>query len=143
MNNRAPICQEHLRMSGTLVPSAWRSVAGMNTRTSTIDNLITNLKMLIEVTKISYGDLAKKSQVSERHIKYILRGERTPSIEIADQLASAFGLTGWQLIMPSLPYDLARNGRLEKLIEHVTHSSNESRDYILRVAEKEAKYGNE
>lgn len=107
---------------------------------SPADTLVINLKMLMQKTGINSAELHLKSGVSKRMIDYILNGDRKPSVEIAGQLADGFGLTGWQLIMPSLPYDLAKNGTLEKLINDFSHCAHASQDYITHVAEREATY---
>lgn len=104
------------------------------------ETLVTNLKMLMLKTSMSSADLSLKSGVSKRMIDYILGGERKPSVEIAGQLAEGFGLTGWQLIMPSLPYDIAKDGTLDKLIKDFSHCEHSSQDYIRHVAEREAVY---
>lgn len=102
--------------------------------------LVKNLRMLMLSTKMTSADLSTKSHVSKRMIDYILSGERKPSVEVAGQLAEAFGLTGWQLIMPSLTNDLEKNGILDKLIADFLHCGEISQDYILSVAEREAVY---
>lgn len=104
------------------------------------ETLVINLKMLLSITKITTGELALKSGVSKRMIDYILSGERKPSVEVAGQLAEGFGLTGWQLIMPSLPYDIAKNGILDKLIKDFIHCDTTSQDYISHVAQRDAEY---
>lgn len=107
---------------------------------SPAETLVINLKMLLSTTKMTSADLSAKSHVSKRMIDYILNGERKPSVEIAGQLADAFGLTGWQLIMPSLSYDLAKNGTLDKLIKNYVHCGATSQDYISHIAERDAIY---
>lgn len=73
-------------------------------------------------------------------IAYILKGERIATIEVADMLAHPFGLTGWQLLVPTLPADMSKNGHLAKLVADYSASSAEGREYISRVAEHEAQY---
>lgn len=109
-------------------------------KTPPAETLVINLKMLMTKTNTSSADLSKRSGVSKRMIDYILNGDRKPSVELAGDLAEAFGLTGWQLIMPSLPYDLAKDGTLDKLIKDYTHCAQTSQDYISHVAEREAVY---
>lgn len=112
----------------------------MRKRTSTSDTLVTNLRELMRITKIRKPDLAKKSGVSERMIGYILAKERTPTVDTAEALGQAFGLNGWQLIMPGLPIHLAKNGHLDKLVKNYARLTDEGREYVDRVAEKEAGY---
>lgn len=98
------------------------------------------LVKLIPEQKKPLDWLAKKSGVSKRMIQYLLKCEKTATIDLIDALAQPFGLTGWQLIMPNLSEDLLKDGTLERLVENFSRSSTEGRDYISRVAEQEAKY---
>jgi len=104
------------------------------------DTLVINLKMLMFKLNISSAQLAEKSGVSKRMIDYILSGERKASVEVAGEIASGLGLTAWQLIMPSLSYDIAKDGTLEKLVNNFAHCSNTSQDFIFQVAAREAKF---
>lgn len=118
-----------------------RYVADMKRRPHTADTIVTNLRHLMRETGMKPAALATKSGVSKRMIDYILTKERTPTIEVAEALANAFGLTGWQLLLPDLPVHLAKTGQLDRLLSYYSHSSDAGRAYIDRVAEQEAKYG--
>lgn len=96
--------------------------------------------MLMRHYEIDEKTLSQKSGVSLRMIYYVLNGERKPTIEIADKIASAFNITGWQLILPNLTDDLIKSGKLDKLMADYAHCSKESQEYIFHVAEREAKY---
>ena len=102
--------------------------------------LIENINMLMNETDIDISQLATKSKISKRMIQYILSMERKPTIQTADALGKAFGLTGWQLIIPSLRMDMIKNGSLEKLVKNYADSTDPGKEYISRVAEKEATY---
>jgi transcriptional regulator with XRE-family HTH domain len=104
------------------------------------DTLVANLRALIARTKISKEELAKRSGVSERMVAYILAKDRTPTIETTAQLAQAFGLHSWELLLPDLATNLEAAGKLDRLIKNYSASSDKGREYIDRVAEKEAKY---
>lgn len=109
-------------------------------RQTTTDTLVTNLRLLMQEAKLGKDVLAKRSGVSERMIAYILSKERKPTIEIADSLAKPFGLNGWQLLIPNLPVELAKAGKISKLVENYAQASDTGREYIDHVAEKEAEY---
>lgn len=94
----------------------------------------------MKITNMDKDKLAAKSGVSKRMIGYIFSKERKPTVELAEALASAFDLSGWQIIMPGLQADLMKSGKIDKLIHFYTASSDAGRDYIDRVAEHEAKY---
>lgn len=110
------------------------------TRMSTSETLVSNIREVMRATGMKKADVAKKSGVSERMIGYILAKERSPTVDVAEALGKAFGLTGWQMIMPGLPVRLAKNGHLDKLVKNYSSLSEEGREYVDRVAEKEARY---
>lgn len=86
------------------------------------------------------AQVAKASGVSPRMVQYILDGDRTPSIEIADQLARAFGITGWQLIKPSLPEDLVSSNALSEVLDDFIAANPEGRELIRTIARREADF---
>lgn len=112
----------------------------MKKRTSTPETLASNIREMMRATGMTKADVAKKSGVSERMIGYILSKERSPTVDVAEALGRAFGLSGWQMIMPDLPVQLAKNGLLERLVKNYSSISEEGREYINRVAEREANY---
>lgn len=108
---------------------------------TTAETLITNLKMLMAQTKTNTAWIAKQSGVPKRMVDYILSGERGASIEIAEKIANAYGITGWQLIMPSLPYTLASSGKLDNLIKRFDSCNQVAQAYVLDVLKREATNG--
>lgn len=113
----------------------------MKDRPKTRDTLANNLRALMRATKTTKDDLAKRSGISERMIAYILAKERVATIDVTEALGKPFGLTGWQMMIPNLPVELARSGRLTTLVENYI-ASDTGREYIDHVAEQEAKYHN-
>lgn len=112
-------------------------------RQSTRDNLVSNLRWLMQATNWNQVELAKRSTVSQKSISKILRGEMVPTIELADKLAAAFGLSGWHIIMPDLPRDLVGSTTIEKLFKDFVLSDDDGREMLLRMAAREAKrHGN-
>lgn len=105
---------------------------------STRDNLVANVRWLMSETGWTQVELAERSGVSQTAISKVLRGDMVPTIEFAEKLASAFGLSGWHIIMPDLPGDLLRNGTLEKLFRDFIASSESGRQFISQVANREA-----
>lgn len=142
MHHSSCKCQELSFMERTIIQNISVSLCGMkNPKTS--DTLITNLKTLMNVTKMTKDQVATKSGISSRMISYILAGEKTPSIELAEALGKAFGLSGWHMIMPSLPYDLAKSGKLyelDELVRNYVASDDEGRDFLNKAAQREARY---
>lgn len=133
------------RVSSTKVRTAHHSSSkqyyriGMQ-RPKPKETLAKNLKMLMDETGIKVSALSKSSGVSVRMILYILKEEKTATIDTANDLAAVFRLDGWSLLMPDLRADLMKNGRLTKLVKNYLTASQQGREYIDHVAEKEADY---
>lgn len=104
------------------------------------ETLIKNLKILMEDRGWKPKKLSDKSGVSPRMVAYILKGERVCSIEIAEQLANAFGLHGWELLIGDIPEHLLKSKKLEKLYKNYASATIEAQSYIDHIAEREAQY---
>lgn len=109
-------------------------------RAAPAETLAENLNKLMESTKWSNRHLAELSGVSDRYIGMIRKKEFKATVDIAEALAKPFGLTAWQIIMPGIDAEMARTGKLEKLIHDYQSSPRETQDYISTVAERDAKY---
>ena len=125
-----------------LMSTVGRREAPVTKKTHTSETFVANLKMLMAETGLKSKDVAARSGVSLRMVQYILSGERKPTVDVAEDIGSAFGLTGWQMIVPSLRTDLARSGKLSRLVSNYMKSSQSGQDYISQVAEREAGYEN-
>ena len=99
----------------------------------TVVYFVNNLKCLLDVTNISKAQLAKTSGVSARYIDFLLKYERYPTIEIAEKIGLAFGLSGWLMIMPNLNYSIAQNGKIDDLIKKFSESSLVTQSYVSEV----------
>jgi transcriptional regulator with XRE-family HTH domain len=141
MHDSASLCQALSCAVGTKLRDNLISIGSMKKSTQPAETLADNLRWLISESGIKIPKLSEKSGVSVRMIQYILAGERKPTIEIAENLAKAFKLTGWMLILPSLNSTLAKNGSLAELIDNYSKADDEGRSFISKVAQKEAKYG--
>ena len=117
-------------------------VRAMNKKLISKDVLARNLKMLLDAEEIGMTKehLSRKSGVSVRMINYILKKDRAPTIDVIDNIASAFHLTAWELLTPNLDVSLVKSRRLEKLVNNYASASIEGRTFIDHVAEKEAIY---
>lgn len=94
----------------------------------------------MEAFGMKQKELARQSGVTERMIAYIIKQERTATINLTESLAKPFGLNGWHLLIPNLPVDLAKNGKLAKLLSNYALASDDGRQYIDKIAEREADY---
>ena len=106
--------------------------------TTTRDYLSANMDMLLLFHQWTPKELSRRSNVSPRMIAYILQKEKTPSIDVVEKIGSAFGVKGWLMISPYL--DLKTYKNLEKLNQNFASSSDQGKDYILMVAQREAEY---
>lgn len=68
-----------------------------------------NLRRILQVQaprtadgKPSVRAWAKQRHIEPRNINRILAGEQSPSLLLLDEIASACGLQGWQLLVPGL-----------------------------------------
>lgn len=107
--------------------------------TATAETLAVNLRLLMDVFEWKPADLAEKTggEVSDRMISYVLNCQRVPSIEVAEIMARPFGLTGWQLLIPSLPQDIERSKSMRKVIDAYIAANNEGKDMIEMIAQRE------
>lgn len=99
-----------------------------------------NVRALKERHGDSYRSLSKRSGVPRTTVERVVKGEGGITIETCNQIAAAYGLQGWQLMMKNLPEDMVESKSISKLIEGYFSSSPEGREHITRVAEREAKY---
>lgn len=102
--------------------------------------VIENLKILMEMRGDTTYSLAKRSGVPQGTVSRIILGKNKISVENADKLAAAYGLDGWHLLLRNLSGDLLGSPRVEKLYERYLAASEEGRNYIDAVAERESKY---
>jgi len=113
----------------------------MKTRVLPSKTVIANLKMLLKTTGWSCRELARraKGKVSDRHIGKILAGDSIATVDVLDFIAEPFGLTAWNMIQPGLQLEMAKNGKLEKLMANYHGASDAVRKYIDEVAERASK----
>lgn len=138
MNSCSLDCQEQSFMLGTTFQGIVYKVHNMQTRPKTQETLAYNLFRLMESENMELETLAKKSGVSSRMIRFILKQQRVPSIEITDKLAEAFGLTGWQLIMPNLMGNLSEIKHIDSLLRDWLKADQDGRKFIESAAHREA-----
>lgn len=108
-------------------------------RTSTRDTLAKNLRTLMTIRDWTQVQLAEKSGVSQTMISSILAARSGCSVETADALALAFGLTGWHLLMPGLTEDLLKSKAVQKLLESYVSATPDGKALIDAIALREAK----
>ena len=103
------------------------------------DAVARNLRLLLDHNKWSEHKLATKSGIAQKTINNILNEESSPTVATTSRLASAFRVDGWVLMLPNMPADISTHS-LNELVDHYSKASPEGREYIKRIAEKEAGY---
>lgn len=99
-------------------------------RPSTRDTLATNIKTLMTLRGWTQVQLAEKSGVSQTMISSVTGAKSGCSVETAEAIAHAFGLTGWHLLMPGLTEDLLKSKAVQKLLESYVDATPEGRAFI-------------
>ena len=105
------------------------------------DVLARNLSYLMKKNEVSERTLEKLSGVSQKQINNIRNEVHTPSLDTIEKIATVFGIAGWHMIMPELPESLLESPAIENLVKSYTKASEEGREVILKLAEREGKYG--
>jgi len=119
---------------------ARRTICAVAHIKKTAATVASNIQWLKEASGDTYRDIEKRCGVGHSIIQRIVTGERSPTIDQAEAIASAYGLEGWHLLLPNLPHDVAQTKTLSSLVESYIKSSQAGRDNISRVAEFEARY---
>jgi len=110
---------------------------------STASVLASNLVILLRENGWTKTKLGQESGVTTRYIHDIMNKTYRPSVHIVDKLASAFGLSPWQLISPFVGWNSAMNGRLMTLLDRYEESTPEVRKDIDRYANKKSLLSNQ
>jgi hypothetical protein len=90
--------------------------------------------------KLTSPEVARAAKVDAKTMNNMLNGRFDPRPEKVDQVAAVFGLTGWQMLIPDLPAEILRNGKLEELLANYLSADQQGRDSIHQVAEMAARY---
>lgn len=110
---------------------------------TTAEIFVSNLKRLMSDGGYKPNDIEtiskeKGRKITSRHIRHILEGARTPSIEVADTIANVFNLKSWQLLMPTTLEKPEQFGRAAKLIVDWENADKEGKVYIEMTAKRES-----
>lgn len=114
----------------------------MSGKPKTDEVLARNLRALMTKGGLVESALAQKSNVSQKAINNVLNCRTTAKIETVELLAKAFGMEGWQLLLPNLPDEVDSVGAIGRLIQSYSKASAEGQRIIMTIAEREARYGN-
>jgi transcriptional regulator with XRE-family HTH domain len=110
-------------------------------RRSTVDAFREGLRALMVRSGWTQRDLAKRSRVSQKQISNILNNVNSPSLETADKLARAFGLSAWQLQIVA-PQDLSPEdfAKLEAIVDGFLEGSARDRAIMQTIADTTGKF---
>lgn len=97
--------------------------------------LARNLRMLMEETKLSGPEVARRAGVSPKTVNNMLNGRHGPMLDHVDAVARVFGLDLWQLMHPGLRSDLKQTDALARLVDLYSDSSPDAQSHILQTAE--------
>lgn len=76
-----------------------------------------NTATLMKLKGWNQSELGRRSTVSQRHISDLLRGYSDCTTEVIVQLAGAFGIAPWVLMIEDLPAEVLESQRLRILVE--------------------------
>lgn len=107
-------------------------------RLNTRETLAKNLKTLMTIRGWTQVQLAEKSGVSQTMISSVLNARSGCSVETADALGHAFGLTGWHLLMANLTEDLLKSKAVQRLLESYVSASPDGKALIDAIALRES-----
>lgn len=95
---------------------------------------------------LNQAELAKRAGVSQKSVSNMLDPSRSGvsagTLDKLERVASAFGLTAWHLLIPTLPEDLKECHRISDLVADYIVTPKQSRELIYHTAERERKLVN-
>ncbi len=93
-----------------------------------------NVAILMRWKGWNQSELARRSGVSQRHISDLLRSLSDCTTELVEQLAKAFGVPSWQIMMDDITEELLTNTDLRIVVETYVRNPN-GRKLILGAAD--------
>jgi transcriptional regulator with XRE-family HTH domain len=102
--------------------------------------LAANLAALMARDGLSQHALARRAGVDQKTISNVLNCVKALQLDKLEQIARAFRLAPWQLLIPELPIDLIDRAKLDRLIAAYLSCDDASRAILDHLAEREAEY---
>ena len=104
--------------------------------------LATNVRTLRSRLNLSQARLAQKAGIAQTVISYIERtGTKSPTLDVLEALARALGVPVWSLLVDVQGMSDQDIERFAVLSQTYRKLPPEGRDEVLRVAEREQRYG--
>ena len=97
---------------------------------------IRNLVFIMAQNGLTYLDIdkMKNKPCSGRYVAMLVKGERSPNIEIVGELARALNVSPSDLLNPTFPEAYAEANNLAEVVKHYLDSNEEGRKHILSSA---------
>jgi transcriptional regulator with XRE-family HTH domain len=105
-------------------------------------NFARNLRILMGHHQDTQTSLAKRSGVSQKTISNMLNpgDESSPNLANIADIAKAYNLQTWHVLLPDVPKEILINSSIEKFVANYTHADPKTREAWASVAEATAKY---
>ncbi|CAK0742719.1 putative HTH cro/C1-type domain-containing protein [Gammaproteobacteria bacterium] len=132
MNYCSATCQALLLRKETNVPEESNILIGMRRHSDKTAILAHNIQLLLDSQQVTIPELAKKSGISARMIHFILKKERTASIDIVEAIGNAFGFDGAHLLMADFKPEIVKGGRFDRLY-HTYAEADETGRHLLEM----------
>lgn len=103
--------------------------------------LALNLDALMKSRDWSARELSRRTngEVSDRYIGMLLEEQYNASVEVIDELAAAFGLQGWQLMVPGVPADPRAARHFNNMVQSYLVADEDTQAFMEHVAERQTK----
>lgn len=101
------------------------------------DSLARNIKALRLDAGWTQEELRIRAGISQKTISNMESPDKTgsPYLNNIEAVAAVFGLQAWQLLIPWLPDELARNPRLVRLVRGYAQLSDDGRETVDKIVD--------
>lgn len=99
--------------------------------------LARNIKTLRVKAGWTQEELCARARVAQKTISNMESPDKTgsPYLHNIEAVAAVFGLQAWQLLIPWLPDELARNPRLSRLVRGYAQLSDDGRETVDKIVD--------
>ena len=118
-----------------------RNVTGESAYDACMESARISLARNIKALRLDAGwtqdDLRLRAGISQKTISNMESPDKTgsPYLHNIEAVAAVFGLQAWQLLIPWLPDELARNPRLGRLVRGYAQLSDDGRETVDKIVD--------